>query len=497
MSKVPSEKFRPFRSRSPRGRGGDEQVFVRRSASPLRHGHCNKERGNGREETETQTEPMMGWIGTDMRGVGAETETQSSSEEELSARCVDRVLEMRRGRRRGRERQREMERERERNRESWGVRGGDAGGYRRDDNGQKDEGRRDAHGRHRDCYGDSRGTEKLRVPQRKNIDIIRQIMGAQGASKLCILIQASAAEFNSVNVATALRVLLQARRDGVPHGVVERALQALEAAALRTIDAFGAQEISNTLHIMAKSRYRPWDQTLVPKLDGRAEALAGTFNSQDVANTLWAYATMGREPCLGVMRELEGQAEALAGTFNVQDVANTLWAYATMGREPGAGLMRELEGRAEALADTFSAQDVANTLWAACVFSILRAPGEGRQWIITIAQRLVSLGKAGCLNTAELCQVHQFFVCSSLEPRLRMEAISDMWTLKETCREAFECTKSAPSAIQQQVSESLRHIVTVPYWEWERCKRAGGREQYLRGKLADCVQTPGSAVSET
>ena len=40
-------------------------------------------------------------------------------------------------------------------------------------------------------------------------------------------------------------------------------------------------------------------------------------------------------------------------------------------------------------------------------------------------------------------------------------------------------------------------LVTVPYWEWEGCKRAGEREQYLRDKLADCVQTPGNAVSET
>jgi hypothetical protein len=29
------------------------------------------------------------------------------------------------------------------------------------------------------------------------------------------------------------------------------------------------------------------------------------------------------------MRDLEGRAEALAGTFNTQDVANTLWEYAT------------------------------------------------------------------------------------------------------------------------------------------------------------------------
>jgi len=32
--------------------------------------------------------------------------------------------------------------------------------------------------------------------------------------------------------------------------------------------------------------------------------------------------------------ELEGRAEALADTFNAQNVANTLWAYARQG---GAG----------------------------------------------------------------------------------------------------------------------------------------------------------------
>jgi hypothetical protein len=32
-----------------------------------------------------------------------------------------------------------------------------------------------------------------------------------------------------------------------------------------------------------------------------------------------------------MMRELERRAEAVAGTFNAQGVANTLWAYAKMG----------------------------------------------------------------------------------------------------------------------------------------------------------------------
>ena len=59
-----------------------------------------------------------------------------------------------------------------------------------------------------------------------------------------------------------------------------------------------------------------------------------------------------------MMRELEGLAEAVAGTFNTQDVANTLWAYATIGREPGARVMRELEGWAEAVEGPFTAQDL-------------------------------------------------------------------------------------------------------------------------------------------
>jgi hypothetical protein len=58
-----------------------------------------------------------------------------------------------------REREREKERERARNLESWEVRVGAAGRYWRDDKGRKNGGR-DAHGRHRDSYGDSQGSEK-------------------------------------------------------------------------------------------------------------------------------------------------------------------------------------------------------------------------------------------------------------------------------------------------------------------------------------------------
>jgi len=387
------------------------------------------------------------------------------------------------------------ERERDQTRESRTVRGGDAGGYRRDNQGQKVNG-----------------------PSRRNVEINKQITVCQDSRDLCALIDAHAAEFNNVNVVSAFRKLLQSRREGLHSGVVERALQVLEAAALRTIGAFDAQSVANILHIIAKTRYSPRDQSLVPQLEGRTETLAGTFNAQEVANTLWAYATMGREPGAGVMRGLEGRAEALAGTFN--------------------------------------AQNVANSLWAACVFSLLCASDAEFPWVDTVMQRLVSLDKSACFNSAELCQLHQFFLSCSVETRLVVEAIKDMQALKDTCRVAFEGAQTNPSASQQQVSETLRHmglsvedevrcpksgysidmivhgstleiggersirgglwavefdgpshflasgaptgatllkrwhlhvlghaLVSVPCWEWDRCKGACEREQYLRDKL--------------
>jgi hypothetical protein len=199
------------------------------------------------------------------------------------------------------------------------------------------------------------------------------------------------------------------------------------------------------------------------------------LDAQHVANTLWAYATMGQAPGAGLMRELEGRAEAVAGTFNAQGVANTLWAYATMGREPGAAVMQKLERRAEAVAGTFNEQNVANTLWASSVFTLLRASDAEMRWVDTVVQRLVSLDKPAFLKSAGLYQLHQFFLSCSLETRLKsllVEGIKEMSSLKETCRLAFEGAQTNPSATQQQVSETLRHM-GLSVEDEVRCPKSG------------------------
>jgi hypothetical protein len=46
-----------------------------------------------------------------------------------------------------------------------------------------------------------------------------------------------------------------------------------------------------------------------------------------------------------------------------------------------------------------------------------------------------------------------------------------MWTLKETCHKALACAKAAPSATQQQVSETL--LLGLSVEDEVRCPKSG------------------------
>ena len=48
----------------------------------------------------------------------------------------------------------------------------------------------------------------------------------------------------------------------------------------------------------------------------------------------------------------------MSGEFNSQHIANTLWAYATLGTRSGEGMMGQLEERTEAISGEFKAQEI-------------------------------------------------------------------------------------------------------------------------------------------
>jgi hypothetical protein len=69
-------------------------------------------------------------------------------------------------------------------------------------------------------------------------------------------------------------------------------------------------------------------------------------HAQDVANTIWAYATMGLLPHDDLVAGLKGRTLAVVRDFNGQDVANTFWAFAKLGVYPGEQLLDALSDQA-------------------------------------------------------------------------------------------------------------------------------------------------------
>jgi len=126
---------------------------------------------------------------------------------------------------------------------------------------------------------------------------------------------------------------------------------------------FKPQEVANVLWALATMGQKA-DRGLLEAIQGRATATAGDFKPQEVANVLWALATMGESADRGLLEAIQGQATATAKDFKPQEVSNMLWALAVMGESVDRGLLEAMQRQATATAGSFKPQGVANVLWA-------------------------------------------------------------------------------------------------------------------------------------
>jgi hypothetical protein len=154
---------------------------------------------------------------------------------------------------------------------------------------------------------------------------------------------------------------------------------------------------------------------MMGQLERRAEAISGEFNSQDVATTLWAYATMRTKPGERMMFKLERRAEAIPGDFNLQDVVITLWAYVRLAKDP-TQISRKLMPRAQVLSGEFSAADIAITFWSASYFRIDLAPG--------LVERAASVLQYA---PTQLCQLAESVFCYPDMPRIQNECLCSVF----------------------------------------------------------------------
>ena len=188
-------------------------------------------------------------------------------------------------------------------------------------------------------------------------------------------------------------------------------------AVLNVVAANGSSftpvNTSTALHRLA--RLSTLSSTQLPPSDGRvaallalADAQVGDMRPRNLANTVWAVATLGVKPSVAFMGAWCAAAELHLGAFEAQHVANSLWALAAMGTSLTAPLtaafeqavvhhaqqrsflarhvsiclwslaalqpraaahvsedvLKELMGAAEAAIPSFTTQNTANTLWA-------------------------------------------------------------------------------------------------------------------------------------
>ena len=137
----------------------------------------------------------------------------------------------------------------------------------------------------------------------------------------------------------------------------------MQTQATVTAGGFHPQNVANVLWALATMGERA-DRGLLEAMQRQATATAGGFVPQAVANVLWALATMGEKADPRLLEEMQTQATATAGEFKPQAVANMLWALATMGERADRGLLEAMVSRATATAHELTPQAFANVLWA-------------------------------------------------------------------------------------------------------------------------------------
>mmetsp|Transcript_10748 Transcript_10748/g.16452 ORF Transcript_10748/g.16452 Transcript_10748/m.16452 type:complete len:596 (-) Transcript_10748:67-1854(-) len=136
----------------------------------------------------------------------------------------------------------------------------------------------------------------------------------------------------------------------------------------RTIDTCGemdSRSLSTTAHRMAKisSRTRrKMDSKIWNMLGDRAKEMT-TFHPIEISNTVWAFAKI-RFQAPELFDHLANEAIARVDSFNSRDISNMLWSYATLGHYPSPKLFDAAAGAIIEKLDEFNSQDISNTLWS-------------------------------------------------------------------------------------------------------------------------------------
>ena len=181
--------------------------------------------------------------------------------------------------------------------------------------------------------------------------------------------------FNAVNVATAVHRLakLGCSSFEICSDVCLRALSALKLKALRMMPLFKPQEVANLMWALATLHAQPSSE-LVDAVSIQTLRTIESFRPQHVSNLIWALAKLKIKPCIDLYESLARRSIATSREFKPQEIANLFWSMATLGHDPGEMLVNAISTQVMLCVDRFKSQEVVNTLSA--MTSFRTAPQE-------------------------------------------------------------------------------------------------------------------------
>ena len=136
-----------------------------------------------------------------------------------------------------------------------------------------------------------------------------------------------------------------------------------------------------------------------------AEAAPGEFDPRALALVAAGLARAGVAPRAALLEALAARAADAAPWLSAQELADVLWAFATLGGAGPPRLGAAAGARAEALAPELSAVQAALVLWALACFPAATGGGAAPPVLGALARRCLALRQD--LAAAELSQLHQ------------------------------------------------------------------------------------------
>jgi len=224
---------------------------------------------------------------------------------------------------------------------------------------------------------------------------------------------------------------------------VQDTLVALEQRVVLVALDMHSQNVSNTVYSFAVLGRMPGAQTRAA-LEVAVVREARHMKPQEVSNTSWAFATLGLKPGAEARAALEAAVVQVGPGMDEQNVANTAWSFATLGLMPGAEARAALEAAVVPVGPRMVPQAVANTAWSYATLGLR----PGAQARAALEAALVRVGP-GMVPQAVANTAWSYATLGLMPGAEARVALEDA------------VVRTSPSMKPQQLANTLRSFLTL------------------------------------